>query len=60
MKKVRCKKEYGIWYYKKIVPDCYNELDGTLYILCDSNGSEVAEFGTYWHMKHYIETGEII
>ena len=37
MKKLRCKKEFGVWYYKKIVPSCYDDLDAPIYELYDEN-----------------------
>ena len=60
MQKVRCKKEFGVWFYTKEMPNDWNELDGTIYTLYNEKQELVAEFGVYWHMKHYIETGEVV
>ena len=58
--KLRCKKQFGIWYYQKITPDRFSFLDGTVYNLYDGNGDFVATFGTYGDMKYYVETGIIL
>lgn len=58
--KLRCKKQFGIWYYQKITPDCYSELDAPIYNLYDEDGDFVAEFGSYGDMKYYVETGKIL
>jgi hypothetical protein len=60
LQKLKCKKEFGVWFYKKIKPDCYNDLDGPIYELYDVNGKFVDEFGCYGDMKYFIETGIII
>jgi hypothetical protein len=60
MTKLRCKKEYGVFQYEKIVPSCYNDLDGTIYELYDENGNYINSFGSYGDMKYYVETGIIL
>lgn len=60
MKKLKCKKEFGVWYYEKISPNCYNDLDAPIYELYDENQKLVNEFGSYGDMKYYVETGELI
>lgn len=60
MKKVRCKKEFGVWYYKKINADDMNSLDAAIYELYDENQNFVSEFGSYGDMKYYIETGNYL
>lgn len=60
MNKVRCKKSLGTWYYKKLLPDAYGELDGTVYELYTSECVYVASFGLYRDMVYYIETGIIL
>lgn len=60
MNKVKCKKEFGIWYYNKITPSIDNDLDAPIYELYDENKNLVNEFGSYGDMKYYIETGEIL
>ena len=60
MKKLKCKKQYGVWYYKKIMPNIYNDFDAPVYELYDSNQKFVMMFGFYSDMKYYVETGEII
>lgn len=59
MKRVRCKKQYGEWFYRKIQGDDYNELDAPIYELYDTEQRFVATFGSYGDMKLYIETGNI-
>ena len=60
LKKVKCKKEFGVWYYTKITPSIYNDLDASIYELYDENKKLVNEFGAYGDMKYYIETGEYL
>lgn len=57
MKKLRIKKEYGIWYYKKIV-DKYS-LDAPIYELYDCNEKIIASFGAYYQMAEAIKYGNI-
>lgn len=57
MKKLRCKKEYGIWYYKKVMS---NDFDAPVYELYDENQKFVCDFAFYSDMKYYLETGVII
>lgn len=57
MKKLRCKKELGTWYYKKIVPTVYNDLDAPIYELYNSDQEFEGSFGCYDEMKFYLETG---
>lgn len=58
LKQVRCKKECGVWYYQKEIPNDYNELDGPLYELYDSNKRLVRVFAFYNDMMHFVRTGE--
>lgn len=57
MKKLKCKKEYGVWYYKKIAPNCYNGLDAPIYELYDENLNLEITCGCYDEMKLYVSTG---
>ena len=57
---LKCKKEYGIWYYKKIMPNAYNDLDAPIYELYNSEQKFVLTFGSYQDMKYYVETGKIL
>ena len=57
MTKVRCNKEHGVWYYKKLTG---GDLDAPVYELYTADQSFVAEFGSYGDMKYYIETGIIL
>jgi hypothetical protein len=57
MKKLRCKKEYGVWLYKKVVDA---DLDAPIYELYNQNEMWVDDFGSYGDMKHYVETGEYL
>ena len=59
MNKVRCKKSLGEWFYEKVVPDDYSELDAPIYTLYDSKQNFVSTFGSYGDMRLYIETGRI-
>ena len=60
VKKLKCRKELGTWYYQKITPDAYSFLDATVYNLYDGIGDFVATFGSYGDMKYYVETGIIL
>lgn len=61
MKKVRCKKEYGVWYYEKVMPTDENELDAPLYELTsEEDQSHFITFGSYNDMMFYIQTGIIL
>lgn len=57
MTKVRCKKEYGTWFYEKLTG---GDLDAPVYDLYSTDGKFVAEFGSYGDMKYYIETGVLL
>ncbi|WP_407453550.1 hypothetical protein [Methanobrevibacter sp.] len=59
MKKLRCRKEFGVWYYEKVMPSCYNDLDAPIYELYDENQNFVITCGCYDEMKYYIETGNV-
>lgn len=60
MKKLRCKKKYGNWYYEKEMPNLYNDLDAPIYYLQKEDKTDGGVFGSYGDMKYYIETGIII
>lgn len=60
MKKLRCKKQYGNWFYTTRKPDIYNDLDAPTYDLYDPQGKYVATFGCYNDMRYYVETGIIL
>lgn len=60
MKKLRCKKEFGIWYYKKVMPSMYDDLDGAIYSLFNDKFEYIGDFAYYNDMKHYIEFGEML
>lgn len=57
MKKVKCKKQYGKWFYEIIKPTFDNNLRFPIYILQKEDKTDGGEFGNYNDMKHYIETG---
>lgn len=57
MKKLKCKKEYGEWFYKKITD---YDLDAPIYELYDHNKVWVDNFGSYGDMKYYAETREYL
>lgn len=54
IKKLRVKKEYGVWYYEK-----YKEIDvdWELYNLFNDKMECVGTFGIYNDMKYFIENG---
>ena len=58
-KKLRCKKEFGEWWYDKVEPNDWNGLDATIYELHEKNG-DITVFGSYGDMKYYVETGIIL
>ena len=59
LKKLRCKKQYGTWYYEKTYDE--GDKDFPLYYLYDEQGNEVnITFPYYQGMKDYIETGEVM
>lgn len=57
MKKVKCKKDLGVWYYIKLQG---GELDAPIYELYKDNGQFENTFGSYSDMKYYIETGIVL
>ena len=57
MTKVRCKKELGTWFYKKITG---GDLDAPVYELYTDTMDYVAEFGSYGDMKYFIEYGIVL
>ena len=60
MKRVKCKNYLGVWYYKKIVPNVYNDYDAPVYELYNEDKDFVGTFGSYFEMKYYIEYGEYL
>ena len=60
LKKLRCKKQFGVWYYRVIFPTWHNLLDAPIYELYNSEKKHVADFAYYGDMKIYIQTGTII
>ena len=56
-KKVRCKKEFGSWFYKKVIG---GDLDAPIYELYTDDKKYENTFGSYSDMKYYIETGIIL
>lgn len=57
MKKFKCAKKYGIWYYIKMIPNAYNDLDGAIYELYNEKKEFVGTFGSLDSIKYYVETG---
>lgn len=60
MTKLRCKKEFGEWFYTKIVPDYYNDLDAPIYELYNNSKKFAGTFGCYSDMKYFVETGVML
>lgn len=61
-KKLKCKKQFGNWFYKIEYPEKYGCccIDGNIYHLYNENKQEEQEFGSYGDMKYYVETGIIL
>lgn len=59
MKKLKCKKKYGVWYYEIIKPEKYGTctLRFPIYVLQKEDKTDGGEFGSYDDMKYYVETG---
>lgn len=57
MKKLRCRKEFGTWFYKKLE---HYDLDAPIYELYDKNEKFVNTFGSYNDMKYFVETGVVL
>lgn len=60
MQKMKIAKKYGEWFYNKIFPDCYNDLDAPIYELykmVDGKPEYEKTFGCYGDMKYYAQTG---
>lgn len=55
MKQIKTKNT--IYYYKKIKPSIYNDLDANIYELYDSNMKFINEFGSYGDLRYFIKTG---
>ena len=60
MTRLKCKRQYGEWFYEKILPDDSNDLDAPIYELYDQDQQHVDHFGSYGDMKHFVETGEYL
>jgi len=62
LKKLKCKKELGKWYYIKTEATISNDLDAPIWSLYrDEDGEDfVNDFGSYGDMKYYIETGIVL
>lgn len=60
MTKLKCRKELGVWYYKKITPAQDPELYAPIYELYDSNMIFQHTFGGYGDMIYFVRTGVIL
>ena len=58
MKRLRCKSYLGVWYYEKIMPDDYNDLDAPIYALYDQDKNFIGTAGSYVEMFYYVQYGE--
>lgn len=58
LKKLRCKKQFGTWYYKKVMPNVYNDFDAPVYELYNDKKEFVFLCGYYSEMFMYVEYGE--
>ena len=52
MKRLKCKKIYGEWFYRKVVND---DLDAPIYELYDDIKTFIEAFGSYGDMKYFVE-----
>ena len=57
LKKLRCNKSLGEWYYRKVSDE---DLDAPVFELYDSNQEFVMTFGFYSDMVYYITTGIVV
>lgn len=60
LKRLRVKKQYGVWYYKKITPAWWDDVDGVIWELYDADGKFINNFPFFADMKIYVEDGIII
>lgn len=63
MKRLKCKKWCGVYYYNKIEADDINGLDAPIYELYEVYNGEkyfVDNFGSYGDMKYFVEHGEYL
>ena len=60
MKRLRCKKEFGVWYYKKVMPDIYNDFDAPVWELYNDKKEFVVLCGFYYEMLYYVEYGDVL
>ena len=60
MTKLRCKKEYGTWFYEKELATWQNGLDAPVYHLFDEDRKFAESFGSYGDMKYFVETGIVL
>ena len=62
MKRLKCKKEFGVWYYEIEKPEKYGTciLDSPICHLYNENKQYENSFGNYGDMKYYVETGIIL
>lgn len=60
MKKLRCKKNLGVWYYIKETPNNNNGLDAPIYELYNEQKEFINAFAYYSDMIYYLETGIIL
>lgn len=58
LKKLRCSKHLGTWYYKKIMPNVYNDYDAPVYELYDYMCKFVITCGSYDKLLMFIKYGE--
>ena len=59
-KRLRCKRIYGIWFYRIIKPTYDNNLDANIIEAFRVDKKDGGEFGSYGDLKYYVETGKIL
>lgn len=60
MKRLKCKKEFGVWHYETITPAQDPELEAPTYELYDSNMVFQNTFGSYGDMIYFVKTGIVL
>lgn len=56
MKRVNVDSHHGVWYYKKVMPNAYNDYDETVWVLYDVDKKLFSEYGYRWELLEWVET----
>ena len=62
MKKLKCKKQFGIWFYKIIKAERYGTcaIEFDTYELYNEKKEFVNTFGCYGDLKYFVEKGIVL